>query len=157
MRIAKERESRMDTLEDKIETGRQKIQRLLESQTAPKKSPTKALIVLGLREDIAQMRTKGWSWDGIAEALKSEGVVDATAETIRLVYDGKSKKKSDKNANKKQKREKVATAVAPEKKPIETGKRVQERIEVAAVQARYTPPPRTLDNDSDEPFGPPES
>jgi hypothetical protein len=118
----------MDTLEEKIESGRQKIQRLLEMQTIPRRLPTKARVIAGLREDIAQMRTKEWSWDGIAKVLKDEGIVDATAETIRLVYDGKAKKKYMKTTNKKPKREKAAIVVAPDKIQNENQPRTQERI-----------------------------
>jgi hypothetical protein len=139
----------MDTLEEKIESGRQKIQRLLEMQTIPRRLPTKARVIEGLREDIAQMRTKEWSWDGIAKVLKDEGIVDATAETIRLVYDGKSKKKYGKNVVKKQKREKQGAFTEPTK------------IRKENKEPASSPPPhqvpKPIESSYDEAFGPPES
>jgi len=123
----------METLEEKIETGRHKIQRLLESQTTPQRLPSKARIIAGLQDDIARMRAKDWTWDGIAKALKDEGVVDATAETIRLVFDGKSKKKSAKNASKKPKRDKAVKTQEPDKIREETPKENPVRTQVLPI------------------------
>jgi type II secretory pathway component PulJ len=85
-----QRSTQVNELENQIEAARSALREAMESQTFYRGRPTKAQVIFGLRDEIAKMRSAGWSWDSIAKSLR--GTVGATAETIRLVYDGKSKK-----------------------------------------------------------------
>jgi IS30 family transposase len=132
-------------VEKRFEAVRQAARLAIEKPAKVRRS-IKTQLILDVREDIATMRAKDWSWADIAAEFHP--TIGASAETIRqVIVDAASTKKTRKSTptTRKPVEKTITESQAPEKEP-----------EPPTVQ-QARPAPRPIESDYDEQFGPPES